>query len=94
MRSVATDAGPPAVGIPAATQRPVLGCKVVTPVKPDQRAMLAKLPKDKISPIKYQGRPTMRFSRATTNSRLPRSTRWKWTGVDGVALDSSHSTSR
>jgi hypothetical protein len=31
------------------------GFKVITPVKPEQRAMLAKLPKDKVSPINYQG---------------------------------------
>jgi hypothetical protein len=32
------------------------GFKVVTPVKPEQRAMLAKLPKDKVSPVNYQGK--------------------------------------
>ena len=31
------------------------GFKVITPSKPDQQAMLAKLPKDKVSPITYQG---------------------------------------
>lgn len=32
------------------------GFKVVTPVKPEQRAMLAKLPKDQVSPVNYQGK--------------------------------------
>lgn len=31
------------------------GFKVITPSKPDQQAMLAKLPKDKVSPVAYQG---------------------------------------
>ena len=31
------------------------GFKVITPAKPDQQAMLAKLPKDKVSPVTYQG---------------------------------------
>ena len=31
------------------------GFKVITPTKPDQQAMLAKLPKDKVSPVTYQG---------------------------------------
>lgn len=31
------------------------GFKVITPSKPDQQAMLAKLPKDKVSPVTYQG---------------------------------------
>ena len=32
------------------------GFKVITPAKPDQRAMLAKLPKDQVSPVNYQGK--------------------------------------
>ncbi|MDM0022351.1 hypothetical protein [Variovorax saccharolyticus] len=31
------------------------GFKVITPVKPDQQAILAKLPKDKVSPVTYNG---------------------------------------
>ncbi|MDM0027404.1 hypothetical protein [Variovorax saccharolyticus] len=31
------------------------GFKVITPSKPDQQALLAKLPKDKVSPVNYQG---------------------------------------
>jgi len=31
------------------------GFKVITPVKPDQQALLAKLPKDKVSPVNYKG---------------------------------------
>ena len=31
------------------------GFKMITPKKPDQQAILAKLPKDKVSPITYQG---------------------------------------
>lgn len=31
------------------------GFKVITPVKPDQQAILAKLPKDKVSPVNYKG---------------------------------------
>lgn len=31
------------------------GFKVITPTKPDQQAILAKLPKDKVSPVTYQG---------------------------------------
>jgi predicted dienelactone hydrolase len=31
------------------------GFKVITPLKPDQQALLAKLPKDKVSPVTYQG---------------------------------------
>jgi hypothetical protein len=31
------------------------GFKVITPVKPAQQAILAKLPKDKVSPVTYQG---------------------------------------
>ena len=33
------------------------GFKVITPVNAEQRAILAKLPKDKVSPINYQGKP-------------------------------------
>ena len=32
------------------------GFKVITPTKPDQQAILAKLPKDKVSPVTYQGK--------------------------------------
>jgi len=32
------------------------GFKVITPVKPDQQAILAKLPKNQVSPITYQGK--------------------------------------
>jgi hypothetical protein len=31
------------------------GFKVITPKKPDQQAILAKLPKDKVTPVNYQG---------------------------------------
>src|ERR1700709_314017 len=31
------------------------GFKVITPTKPDQQAILAKLPKDKVSPVMYDG---------------------------------------
>lgn len=31
------------------------GFKVITPKKPDQQAILAKLPKDKVSRVNYQG---------------------------------------
>lgn len=31
------------------------GFKVITPQKPQQQAILAKLPKDKVSPVTYQG---------------------------------------
>ena len=31
------------------------GFKMITPKKPDQQAILAKLPKDKVSPVTYQG---------------------------------------
>lgn len=31
------------------------GFKVVTPLKPDQQAILAKLPKDKVTPVRYDG---------------------------------------
>jgi predicted dienelactone hydrolase len=31
------------------------GFKVITPTKPDQQAILAKLPKDKVSPVTYEG---------------------------------------
>ena len=31
------------------------GFKVITPAKPDQQALLAKLPKDKVSPVTYKG---------------------------------------
>jgi len=31
------------------------GFKVITPVNAEQRAILAKLPKDQVSPINYQG---------------------------------------
>jgi hypothetical protein len=31
------------------------GFKVVTPLKPDQQAILAKLPKDKVTPVNYKG---------------------------------------
>ncbi|MDM0111426.1 hypothetical protein QTI66_04650 [Variovorax sp. J22R133] len=31
------------------------GFKVITPLKPDQQALLAKLPKDKVSPVNYKG---------------------------------------
>jgi hypothetical protein len=31
------------------------GFKVITPTKPEQQALLAKLPKDKVSPVNYQG---------------------------------------
>jgi hypothetical protein len=33
------------------------GFKVITPVKPDQQAILAKLPKNQVSPITYEGKP-------------------------------------
>jgi hypothetical protein len=32
------------------------GFKVITPVKPEQQAILAKLPKNQVSPITYQGK--------------------------------------
>ena len=31
------------------------GFKVITPQKPQQQAILAKLPKDKVTPVNYQG---------------------------------------
>ncbi|RZL87388.1 MAG: hypothetical protein EOP82_26745 [Variovorax sp.] len=31
------------------------GFKVITPTKPDQQAILAKLPKDKVTRVSYQG---------------------------------------
>ncbi|HET7836980.1 MAG TPA: hypothetical protein VFL43_14285 [Variovorax sp.] len=31
------------------------GFKMITPKQPDQQAILAKLPKDKVSPVTYQG---------------------------------------
>jgi hypothetical protein len=33
------------------------GFKVITPVNAEQRAILAKLPKDQVSPVNYQGKP-------------------------------------
>lgn len=33
------------------------GFKVITPVNAEQRAILAKLPKNQVSPINYQGKP-------------------------------------
>jgi hypothetical protein len=32
------------------------GFKLITPTKPDQQAILAKLPADKVTPVKYQGK--------------------------------------
>ena len=32
------------------------GFKVITPTKPDQQAILAKLPADKVTPVKYKGK--------------------------------------
>jgi hypothetical protein len=32
------------------------GFKVITPARPDQQAILAKLPPDKVTPVKYHGK--------------------------------------
>jgi hypothetical protein len=32
------------------------GFKVITPTKPDQQAILAKLPPDKVTPVNYKGK--------------------------------------
>jgi hypothetical protein len=50
-----------AIGCAAPTQSKenlavTAGFKVITPARPDQQAILAKLPPDKVTPVKYHGK--------------------------------------